>query len=197
MSDWSKIWPCPECGVGNPVDGEFCVNCRTELKAAIAREQAAREERLSRIWKNRRRADKAICSILRIGDDQYEIEDVAIAVHHLAEPGHDDRLEVNIFADTRGMSQAGFVINSLFLRGLRGVEDLCGKAFLLNRVSDCHDELAESVICQPGKVLEIDSLRLKFGRLEDGLLAVKMEVVCHGEGKSAIAVKVDFMAVVQ
>jgi hypothetical protein len=54
MSDWSEIVLCPKCGAANPHDGSLCVRCREQLQEAIKEAERMREERWSRMKKDRR-----------------------------------------------------------------------------------------------------------------------------------------------
>jgi len=158
-------------------------------------EKVLREERHAK--KNRCQADKAYKSILRIDDIEYGIEDVAFSAHHHERDG-EHFLEVNVFADTKEMSQAGFALNCLTFAGLQRIENLQRKTFSLGTDGDDDlNELGESVICKPGKVLEIDALRLKFGRLADSRMPVKMDAVCHGDGQTEIEVSGSFQTLVK
>jgi hypothetical protein len=107
---------------------------------------------------------------------------------------------VDLFADAKELSQAGFALNGLIFEGFRSLEDLKGKTLSLGPERDDHfNELAESVICKPGEVLEIDTLRLKFGRSAKGLLPVAIKATCHGvaEAKLYVSASVNFSAKVK
>jgi hypothetical protein len=49
MADWSDLVLCPECGAANPHDGVACVRCEVNLPDAVARAEAAREQRLAKM----------------------------------------------------------------------------------------------------------------------------------------------------
>ncbi len=121
-------------------------------------------------------------AVLKIGDDEYPLTEVTLSAHQSKE---DDEhfLTVNLFADTEGLSRAGFAINSITFRGLREVHGLQDLSFVLGPDSDDPlNELGESVICKPGRVLELERLSLKFGQVSGDRIDAHMEAVCSDEG---------------
>jgi hypothetical protein len=132
--------------------------------------------------------------VLRIGATEHEIQEVRLSAHHHEQEG-EHFLTVDLFADSKDLARAGFAINSVTLRGLQRPKDLEGKVLALARDGDDElNELAESVICEPGRVLEIDWMRLEFGRMRTGRLPVKMEAECHVSGTAGIPVLATFEA---
>ena len=131
---------------------------------------------------------------LKIGTRVHEIAEVTLSSHHQTSDG-EHLLTVNLFADSRKLAQAGFAINSLTLRGLCKAEDIQGVKFARNSESDDElNDLMESVICEPGQVLELDSLSLAFGRLSRGKINIAMQATCHAGRRSKIPVTGTFPA---
>ena len=135
-------------------------------------------------------------SILKIGKTTYALGQVALTASH-SEEGGEHFLTVDLFADTRELTKAGFAINCLTFRGICDAAGLQDEAILLRPDSDDElNELGESVICRPGEALEIDRLSLNFGRLAEGRMPVTMEAVCHASGGAGIPVSDEFEATV-
>lgn len=166
------------------------------LKDALGKEQALRQERLNRI-QEKRKSSPGKRPILKVGKRTHRIEEVVLSTHH-HEQGGEHSLEVNLFADSKELSRAGFAINCLELKGIQRVEDLQRRSFSIDQDSeDEFNDLAESVFCEPWQTLAIDSLRLDFGRLAKGRMPVKLKAVCRLGEESDIAVSAPFNAIVE
>ena len=46
------------------------------------------------------------------------------------------------------------------------------------------NELQESVICEPGQTLQLNSLRLEFGEFAGDTMPVRLDAVCERRGSS-------------
>src|SRR6266498_1000698 len=100
---------------------------------------------------------------LRIGDQEHLLQEVLLYLDHGGRP--EDGLTFSLFADTDELQQAGFAINCMSVPGAARIDHLC---FELDADrTDTLNELGESVICKPGAVLELTSLRLAFGPVQD------------------------------
>ncbi len=131
---------------------------------------------------------------LKVGTESYEIDEVILSTHHREQHGK-HLLTVNVFADAKELSRAGFAINSLTFSGLQSVHDLENTTFSLTcDGSDDLNDLGESVLCVPGSVLEIDALELAFGTLVTKGLPIEIKAVCHGAGGPYVEVAGSFVA---
>lgn len=107
----------------------------------------------------------------------YPLGDVLLYV----ESGREDGLQISLFADSKDLTQAGFAVNCLTLHGATKIGQ--GLFDSDEDKTDGLNEIQESVICQPGAVLELDWLRLAFGSVENGVVGATLEASCHKSGE--------------
>jgi hypothetical protein len=101
-------------------------------------------------------------------------------------------LTFSLFADTADLQQAGFAINCMNVPGKARIDHLCFE--LDAHCTDTLNELGESVICEPGAVLELRSLRLAFGPGQGGVVSITLDAVCNTRQEAWIPVRGDFVA---
>lgn len=108
---------------------------------------------------------------------EYPIDKVVLRLH--SEPGgNDGLLTFDLFADSRDLSLAGFAINAMTIAG-SGLHSLAHQVFELDEEDeDRYNEWRESVICEPGSVLEISHLRLVFGADRAETIDVELRAQC-------------------
>jgi hypothetical protein len=127
---------------------------------------------------------------LRIRDQEHRVEEVLLYLEHRARP--EDGLTFSLFADTGELQQAGLSINCMSVPGAARIDHL---RFELDADrTDALNELGESVIGEPGAVLELTSLRLAFGPVHDGAVSITLDAVCHTRHEASIPVRGDFVA---
>src|SRR5688572_30097662 len=100
-----------------------------------------------------RRKKQRILSMntLRIGNQEHLLQEVLLYLDHGDRP--EDGLRFSLFADTAELQQAGFAINCMNVPGAGRIDNLCFE--LASDSTDPLNELGESVICEPGVVLEL------------------------------------------
>lgn len=127
---------------------------------------------------------------LRISGRKYLLQEVLLYLESRGRP--EDGLIFSLFADTDDLQQAGFAIHCMRVPGAARIDDL---RFALDaHCTDTLNELAESVICEPGVVLELKALRLAFGPVHGGVVPVSLDAVCHARGETGIPVRGEFVA---
>lgn len=127
---------------------------------------------------------------LRIRDREHVLREVLLYLERRGRP--EDGLTFSFYADPTELQQAGFAINFMNMPGAARIDHL---RFELGRYCrDTLNELAESVICEPGAVLELTSLRLVFGPVRDGTVPVTLDAVCHSRYEASIRVHGEFVA---
>jgi hypothetical protein len=115
---------------------------------------------------------------------------VLLFLDHCGRP--EEGLTFSLFADTAELQQAGFAIHCMNVPGAARIDHLY---FELNADStDPLNELGESVICEPGVVLELTSLRLAFGMVHDELVSITLDAVGDRPQKAPIRICGDFVA---
>lgn len=117
-------------------------------------------------------------SVLTIGEVTYPLTLVEL----YAEPHeYDDAyfLELSIFADSEDLKCGGIAINSLSLKGLSDISQIQGTTITFERDDDDgYNDLSESVICEPGGTLELESLTLHFGDIDGDCIPVTLDATC-------------------
>jgi hypothetical protein len=127
---------------------------------------------------------------LRIRGQEHLLQEVLLYLEHRGRP--EDGLTFSLFADTAELQQAGFAINCMSVPGTARIDHL---GFELDaRRTDTLNELGESVICRPGAVLELRSLRLAFGPVHDGVVSISLNAVCNTRREASIPVRGEFVA---
>ena len=111
-------------------------------------------------------------NVLRIRDQEYFLKEVLLRVGY---GRHYDLLTFNLFADSDEQPQASFAINCMSVPGITSIDHVRFKLDANNM--DSLNELAESVICDPGGVLELTSLHLTFGRVRDGVVQIVLDAI--------------------
>jgi hypothetical protein len=127
---------------------------------------------------------------LWIGDQEHLLQEVLLFLEHCGRP--EDGLTFSLFADTAELQQAGFAINCMSVPGTARIDHLCFE--LGADRTDTLNELGESVICRPGAVLELKSLRLAFGPVHDGVVSISLDAVCNTRQEASILVRGEFVA---
>lgn len=107
-------------------------------------------------------------------------------------------LRFNLFADCKNLKEAGFAINCIDIEGASSTKDIEDFIFELSEDGDDpHNELYESVIVEPGNDLELNYLYLKFGKVINGFITIKMKAVCSYGYENEIEVRGDLIAEVK
>ena len=116
-------------------------------------------------------------SILVIRDQQVLLDDVMISAGCCDADG-ESCLAVDLFSDSRELSRHGFALNGIAFSGVDSLESLQGQVAVLRADDEEADALAESVICEPGQVLEINAMQLNFGEIADGHFTIDFLAIC-------------------
>src|SRR5436190_18044104 len=111
---------------------------------------------------------------LKIGDRVHLLGDVVVSLS--AEPGGDGGLTLSLHAGTGDLQQAGFAINRVTVPRVTQVSLL---AVELGNDSGSWNELAESVICEPGGALVLDWLQVSFRVARDGSVGGTLKAICE------------------
>lgn len=98
----------------------------------------------------------------------------------------------SLFADTTELQHAGLAINCMSVPGAARIDHLCFE--LDTKGTDTLNELGESVICEPGVVLELTALRLAFGSVRDGVVSITLDAIGHTRHEASIPIHGDFVA---
>jgi hypothetical protein len=123
-------------------------------------------------------------STLRIRSTEYELGEVLLRIA-LSKEGADSLLTFDLFANSQNLSRAGVAINSMTIMGTDPA-DIESTTFELDESDDdALNELRESVICEPGAVMELSHLRIMFGAFQDGLVDVRLEAKCFRHDDAA------------
>jgi len=127
-------------------------------------------------------------SILKVRDKEYELYEVLLRIK-LSKESDGNFLTFDLFVDSQDSSRAGVAINSMTIPGTKA-NDIENATFELDENDDdTLNELRESVICEPGIVLELSHLKIIFGSFHDGLVDIRLEARCFklDEGTSEVA----------
>ena len=100
------------------------------------------------------------------------------------------------------MKSAGIAINCMTIPNIRKAEDIEGIVFeLTDKMDDSENELAESVIWEPGQSLELKKLKIAFGKIKNKSMNIKLNATCFKFNQDSwdieenkIAIKGDFLA---
>ena len=115
---------------------------------------------------------------LQIGDRVYPLGEVFL---YLDVKCGGEGLEFSLYAEGEELGQAGLAINCMTIPGERRI---ARTVFQLEEDSrDTVNELAESVIMEPGGPMELDFLRITFGNPRDGWVDATLEAQCHRTGE--------------
>lgn len=117
-------------------------------------------------------------SKLIIRDKEYILSKVELSWEIIEE---DKRfLRFNLFADCDDLKKPGIAINCIDIEGLKSINDIEGIVFELSEEDeDPYNELNESVLVEPGNILELNYLFLKFGQISNGVIPVELRAVCN------------------
>ena len=119
-------------------------------------------------------------SVLYIGDQEYSLADVTLSAVVKTTMDNSAYLSVTIIAHSGIPTGAGFTLDTLAFHQLEYLADLPGTTLVLDDESyDPFNELGESVVYEPGSILEIDTLDLKFGSRQDDMIVVEFKAMCH------------------
>ena len=119
-------------------------------------------------------------SVLHIGDQEYSLADVTLSAVVKTAMDNSAYLSVTIIAHSGAPSGAGFTLDTLAFHQLEYLMDLPGTTLVLDDESyDPFNELGESVVYEPGNILEIDTLDLKFGPRQADTITVEFKAMCH------------------
>src|ERR1051326_5399122 len=129
-------------------------------------------------------------NILSIGDCEHRLQEVLLYLDARCQPG--EGLTFSLFADTADLQQAGLAINCMTVPSAARIDSLCFE--LDTRSTDPLNELGESVICRPGEVLELTSLRFSFGPAHDSVVSITLDATCHTQQEASIPVHGEFVA---
>ena len=111
---------------------------------------------------------------LQIGDRVYPLGEVLL---YLDVKSRGEGLEFSLYADCEDLEQAGLAVNCMTMPTVNG---LARTVLELGEDSpDTLNELAESVITEPGGTLELDFLRITFGTPRDGWVEATLEALCR------------------
>lgn len=120
-------------------------------------------------------------SSLFIRKKEYVLNEVTLNLS-IVRQGEDQYLQFDIFADCNDLKTAGFAINCMSIEGLQSTKDIQGLIFKLGEdIEDYLNELSESVICEPGQVLELEHLLIKFGEIQNDFINIEIEAKCNGD----------------
>jgi hypothetical protein len=128
--------------------------------------------------------------VLKIADHEHPLQEVLLYLDRRGEP--EDGLTFSLSADTAELQQAGFAINCMSMPGATRIDGLRFEPDVHH--TDTLNELGESVICRPGAVLELLSLRLSFGSVHSGRVSITLDAVCHTRQEASIPVRGEFVA---
>ena len=113
-------------------------------------------------------------STLIIRGKEYKLDEVLLHIR-LSQENGTRFLTFDLFADSQDLSKAGFAINSLTIPG-NTVVDIENAIFELDEDdSDKFNELRESVMCEPGLVLELSYLKISFNTIQGGFVDTTLE----------------------
>jgi len=116
-------------------------------------------------------------SVLYIRDTEYTLDEVLLRIG-LSQEGDDHFVTFDLFADSRELSRSGFAINSLAVIGTQ-ISAIENTTFELDEQDgDGLNELRESVVCEPGSVLEVSHLKIVFGAFQNGFVDTQLEANC-------------------
>ena len=116
-------------------------------------------------------------SILKVRNTEYRLDEVLLRIG-LSKEGDDNFVTFDLFVDRRNASQPGFAINSMSIIGTQtnAIENM---TFELDEDDDDPlNELRESVVCEPGAVLELSHLKIRFGAFQNGAVDTELEATC-------------------
>lgn len=119
-------------------------------------------------------------STLKIRDTEHVLDEVLMR-YKAGKVGDKDYVTFDLFADDRGATQAGFIIDGMTIVGKAGLEALPGVTFEIDVESeDDLNDLSGCTIYEPGRPLQIAHLKIVFGSLQGDSLNVRLEASCFG-----------------
>ncbi len=105
-------------------------------------------------------------SFLRVRNAEYELNEVILRIK-VSKHG-EGLITFDLFADSHESLRAGVAINAMTVKGATA-NDIANTTFELDENGDdALNELRESVICEPGTVLELSHLKVAFAAIRDG-----------------------------
>ncbi|MBK8057016.1 MAG: hypothetical protein IPK33_03760 [Gemmatimonadetes bacterium] len=100
---------------------------------------------------------------------------------------------IDLVADSSNARLGGIAINCLDVGDVPALADLEGRTLSFGNTEAVHGaELGDSVCWLPGDdTLEVESLRIAFGRVDSGALPIALDARCFDHhGRTGIAVRV-------